>query len=128
MAQPLRFITHSADFPAPFGPQRIPGIGIPNELSVFLGTSLGPIYGGTLTALDDMFGTKTYSVAVTDPTVDALKGFSALAVLYLNAHGAILPLKSGGAPTYTLWTSTIRARDGSTDQKYLADLQDGSLT
>jgi len=104
------------------------GVGPPETRNVLLGGSLGSTYQGFTEELAGIFEQGGYARVQPDSTVDALKSLDHVAVLYLNAHGATVPLRSGGASEYAVWTSTRRAADGSTDTPYLADLLDGSLT
>lgn len=103
-------------------------LGTPGSSNVVLGASLGTVYESVNDDIAGMFQQQIYDRVQPDSSVDALKSLSGVAVLYLNAHGATVPLRKGGSPEYTLWTSTVRERDGSTDAKYQADLADGSLT
>jgi len=100
---------------------------LPGSGDVFLGTSLGTHYQGYLPTIAQMFTDRNDTVLGSDTaSVDALTSFSNLAVLYLNTHGVVLS-RPGMTPTYVINTSTYRARDGSTDARYRADIADGSL-
>jgi hypothetical protein len=103
-------------------------LGTPGTSNVVLGASLGTVYENVNDDIAEMFQQQIYDRVQPDSSVDALKSLGGVAVLYLNAHGATVPLRKGGSPEYTLWTSTVREKDGSSDAKYLADLADGSLT
>lgn len=99
---------------------------IPASNSVILANSVGPRYKDANDQIFQMFAPMFYQRIEPDSTVDALKGLSDIAVLYLNAHGAIRRDSNRGSH-YCVWTTTVRARDGTTDAKYSADLNDGSL-
>lgn len=101
--------------------------GIPHDLGVVLGTGLGSFWERFCEIIPEMFAEQNYDRVIADPTVDALKSLRDVSVLYLLAHGGAATLRNGEGPTYAVWTSTVRARDGSTDVRYRNDLQDGSL-
>ncbi len=102
--------------------------GLPTTDKVILGTSVGSFWATAVSEMNQWFVDQNYSLQEPASTVDALKSFSNVGVLFLAAHGAACPIRQGGQNVYIVWTETLRAADGSTDTKYAADLRDGSLT
>jgi hypothetical protein len=114
--------------PPTAAPRLRKALSTPTSTKVVLGASLGTVYENVNEDIAELFQQEIYDRVQPDSTVDALQSLSDVAVLYLNAHGATVPLHKGADPEYTIWTSTVREKDGSTDLKYKADLADGSLT
>ena len=102
--------------------------GIPETQNVVVAETLGTFYDTVNTDIEEMLSTQYYNRVPAGSSIDSLKTLSDVAVLYLDTHGAAIPLRQNGEPEYTIWTSTARARDGSTDAAYQDDLRDGSLT
>jgi len=104
------------------------GAGLPTTGVVDIGTSFGSFFDLANQDIAQMFLDGNYD-PVSDPaSVQTLQTLNNVGVLYLTAHGVICPVRRGGAPVFVAWTSTPRARDGTSDAAYAADLNDGSLT
>jgi len=102
--------------------------GLPTTGNVVLGTGFGSYFDAATSEVSDLFVAQNYSPASDGASVEALKLQSNTGVVYLTTHGALAPIRRGGAPVFIAWTSTPRAPDGSSDALYAADLNDGSLT
>jgi hypothetical protein len=102
--------------------------GFPTTDKVILGESIGSFWAGFLSETEPWFVDQNYTIQTPAATVDALKSFSNVGLLFLATHGTACPIRQGGPNVYIVWTETLRAADGSTDKTYAADLKDGSLT
>ncbi len=102
--------------------------GIPIDGTVMLGTSLGSFFEGFSNRIPNMFKTENYTRVQPDSSLDALSKINDVSVLYMFGHGGSFPIFDGGDPVFNVWSSTLRARDGSTDTPYLADLHSGAVS
>ncbi|MCW3100550.1 MAG: hypothetical protein JWL77_6168 [Chthonomonadaceae bacterium] len=101
--------------------------GLPDSPNIVLGTSLGSWYEDYLKKVEVPFETQNYTRVQPDSSVDALKALDNVAVLHLFGHAGLFDIRKPGPKVLAVWTSTLRAADGSTDVKYKDDLKDGSL-
>ncbi|MCE9558058.1 MAG: hypothetical protein K8R88_03835, partial [Armatimonadetes bacterium] len=109
--------------------QRTRSYGLPTSENVMVGTAVGSVFENGNAEIADMFRTQTYAVVEDLPTVDALKSFNKLGVLYLTTHGCNTPIVRGGPQVFVAWTATKWvATPAGVPDRYAADLRDGSLT